>query len=198
MSTETKVLVQIPFHGFYESIHDAAITDAVSEHVSYSMFEEDIMNLEQEQVDIVNDWVWDNIHKDTYDKINLEYVKKFVEQFGYEYDLDSIEFSDMTSPREYNFETDRIFAYVDLAEMKTLSKCVVMVGFVEWVKERLEPRDGFIPHYSNNIKDWGLFKDWDHNQFGLLLEYFTKDDDFDIRVEILVNEFESINNIVVE
>lgn len=198
MSNETKVLVQIPFHGFYESIHDAAISDAVLDHVAYSMFEENIMEIEQEQANIVNDWIYDNIHKETYDKIKNEYAKKFVEEFGHEYDLDTIEFSDMSSPREYNFETDRIFAKVDLAEMNTLANHVDMKGFVEWVKERLEPRDGFIPYYSNDISDWGLFKDWDHNQFGLLIEYFTKDDDFDMSVEILVNEFESVNNIDVK
>lgn len=198
MSNETKVLVQIPFHGFYESIHGTSISDAVLDHVAYSMFEENIMVLEKEQAHIVDDWVYDNIHKDTYDKIKNEYVKKFVEAFGHEYDLDSIEFSDMSSPREYNFETDRIFAKVDLAEMNTLANHVDMKGFVEWVKEILEPRDGFIPYYSNDISDWGLFKDWDHNQFGLLLEYFTKDDDFDMSVEILVNEFQSVNNIDVK
>lgn len=198
MSNETKVLVQIPFHGFYESIHDAAILDAVVDHVAYSKFEESIMDLEQEQANIVDDWIYDNIHKETYDKIKNEYVKKFVEEFGHEYDLDSIEFSDMTSPREYNYETDRIFAKVDLAEMNTLANHVDMKGFVEWVKDRLEPHDGFIPYYSNDISDWGLLKDWDHNQFGLLLEYFTEDDDFDMSVEILVNEFESVNNIDVK
>jgi hypothetical protein len=194
----SKVTVNIPFHGFYETIHDSQIQGAVYDEVAYQLFEESFDLLDDEQSEKVTDWVWDNIHKEEWDKIKLDYCKKFIEAFGQEYDLNSIELESLTSPREYNFETDRIFANVELSELRDLLDNVSYAGFSDWLYERMMPRDGFIPFYSNNFSEWGHSSNWDANQWGLILEFYTQDDDFDYKLDFPVNELENICNISVD
>lgn len=102
------------------------------------------------------------------------------------YDRPSIglKFESMSSPREYNFETDRLFAFVSLRIMRELfkrSKAEKHATLAAVIRQRFTSRSGFISHYSNYLADW-LAKplaDWDHNELATLLIATMKAAGFD-------------------
>lgn len=82
-------------------------------------------------------------------------------------------FSTMTSPREYNFETDRLFVDVSRAFIGRLWKMSKAEGHAtlrRFIRDRFTSRSGFISHYRNRLEDWPAdLADWDYNQLGTLL-----------------------------
>lgn len=89
-------------------------------------------------------------------------------------DTAGIAFEEMTSPREYNFETDRIFVLMPAYRLQQLfakSRADGHKVLSEVIKERFTSYDGFISGYRNRLVDW-LAKPlvaWDHNELGTLL-----------------------------
>jgi hypothetical protein len=81
-------------------------------------------------------------------------------------------FEEMTSPREYNFETDRLFATVPLEVVKAWvaisRRADHHATLAATFKERFTSYDGFHSHYDNTIPRKPL-EDWDHNELGTLL-----------------------------
>ena len=84
----------------------------------------------------------------------------------------------MTSPKYYNFETDRVFAYMP----ETTFKHILANYKTETLKKRIEDKftsyDGFWSHYSNDLDTWledEPIEDWDHNQLATLFEAFLLD-----------------------
>lgn len=83
-------------------------------------------------------------------------------------------FETMTSPREYNFQTDRLFADVPLKVMRELFKRSAADNHAKLshvIRQRFTSRDGFSSFYSNNLADWIAkpLREWDHNEFGTLI-----------------------------
>lgn len=81
-------------------------------------------------------------------------------------------FAAMESPREYNFQTDRVFANIPVsvvAKLWAISRAEGHVTLSRVASERHSGRDGFISFYSSDISDWGPVKTWDHNQLETLL-----------------------------
>lgn len=83
-------------------------------------------------------------------------------------------FEEMTSPREYNFATDRLFAQIPLVVMRHLfkqSKVEKHATFAAVIRERFTSRSGFHSYYSNDVESWleKPLRDWDHNELGTLL-----------------------------
>ncbi|MZR12687.1 hypothetical protein GQE99_06590 [Maritimibacter sp. DP07] len=80
----------------------------------------------------------------------------------------------MESPREYNFETDRLFVNASAAFCKRLfamSKADDHATLARVIADRFTPCSGFAPFYSADLGAW-LAKplaDWDHNELGTLL-----------------------------
>lgn len=171
--------VQIPFSGFY-CAHD--------EHIEYeymqmfttpdqgclndrrfnAMFGEPLM---REFWDKVNDAV-------SFPDVYQEYAKEYVESFLTEFDLVG-EFADMSSPRYYNFETDRLFARITRDSLAQIARAVLMdpdnrKAFTEDCKRRFKSRDGFISHYDYDWREWGRVTEWDYNQLGVLLWTYTE------------------------
>jgi hypothetical protein len=78
----------------------------------------------------------------------------------------SLENVEMTSPRYYNFETDRLWADVELSEdwMDTVRE--FMVENADWLRERIKDEwtsyDGFMSFMSNNFDDLSHDEDEDY------------------------------------
>lgn len=108
-----------------------------------------------------------------YDAIARDYVAGFdhelSEALGFK---QGFVFEEMTSPREYNFETDRLFAAVPLETVKAwlaLSRRTDRhATLAAKFKERFTSYDGFSSHYDNSIPRKPV-EDWDHNELGTLL-----------------------------
>ena len=43
----------------------------------------------------------------------------------------------------------------------------------EVIRDRFTRRDGYIPHYSNSLEEWGDVDTWDYNQLGTALLVFV-------------------------
>ena len=84
-----------------------------------------------------------------------------------------ITFEEMTSPREYNFTTDRVFFKVAVSTVRALFALSKREGHEtlrRCIEERFTSRDGFSSFYSNDLADWleKPVSEWDHNELGTL------------------------------
>ncbi len=156
---QNKFEIIVPFQGFYNSIHDSLIDDAIR----------DITNDDQQESvsERLSDNMW--LHGYEYSGIINDYASGYIDAFNSEFSLD-IEFIRVISPKYYNYETDRILAYINRADLVKLSKFRKSESFIKLCKDNLTSCDGFISHYDNNPKDWPVrITEWDHNQLSFLL-----------------------------
>ena len=163
-----KLETTIPFSGFYESIHSSLLDDA----------QESILH--NDHGDIISSeladkfWVAFN-----YSQALNYYAKEYCEVFAHELGLETLEFKELTSPKYYNYTTDRIFASIDLDEVKSIYKKTDKKLLREEIKNRFTSYSGFISHYPNDLDEWPTdLADWDCNHVGTLLEvYFKQEND---------------------
>lgn len=167
--------IAIPtFTGFYESLHSLAIDDEAQQAVAdeSGFFDED----DELAVGAFNAFHYTSEMLTEYAKA---YVKRWTAHVEEEtgYDLKA-EFSELYSPREYNFETDRIFVKVPEESVRHMIKWMDKQVWADLIQKRLEPRPGFAPFYSNSVhsSDWDLtqFKDWGPAKLELLCEAWLK------------------------
>ena len=169
--TEKQLLIALPFDGFYASYS----TDIIEqEHES----EIDNLELNDADTDALNEMYQFNDFK----KIYLEYAKLYVEAFekwlNNETNLKhevAFEFESLTSPREYNFETDKIYARIKLSDVLFMFENTKKETLTAVCKELFTSRDGFISHYDAEWITWGHVSTWDHNQVKALLYAFMND-----------------------
>lgn len=153
----------IPFAGFYYSIHSDEL-----DHALESIFSDSNGNPINSLVEkAYNKIDWDIAH-------NL-YAKAYVEGLAHELSLKTLTFKLISSPKYYNFTTDRVFCEIDDTEVKEIFEKIDIVALEKAIKQNFTSRDGFISHYSNNIHKWPEnISEWDHNQIGTLLEAYIK------------------------
>ena len=85
---------------------------------------------------------------------------------------DEIKLIDVSSPRQYNFETDRLDCEVNIDLEKLaifiLSHDEYREGFDKYLHERYSDRPGFWSFTSNNVKDF--FDKWD--KLDVMIDYY--------------------------
>ena len=169
------MIINIPFAGFYNSKYSGEL-DAVQERfVEYEVEKNPGLD-----PDIPNNALW---HCADYGKAFDYIARAYVDQFNqylideYELDLD-LKFESMTSPREYNFQTDLIFCEISEENVRKLRSAVSDPALRLAIKERFTSRSGFISSYPNHLNAWNpnpLL--WDHNELGTLLVALLDDDE---------------------
>lgn len=175
--------IRLPFSGFYESMWNSDSNDEqfCEYEANERQREENIPEAEwlteAEYSDILLD-SWKN--KEYELAVCLEYVNQFNAWAKRECDIDlDLKYETMTSPREYNFETDRIFCWIPNRVVKALFDKSAEDGHAalsEVIEKRCTSRSGFISFYSNDLSKGWLEKpvlEWDHNELGILLEAVT-------------------------
>lgn len=176
MTKPIKLVTTVPFAGFYESKWTGEI-DSVEEREAEGMAENEEqdqpveLRLTAEEIggEFYNFVDYNVVH----DKVAKAYVEALDNYLRENTELDiSLDFESMTSPREYNFETDRVFCYIRLSHVKAMLKAVDKDIFAKFIKDRFTSRSGFISFYPNDIAEWLAkpIKTWDHNEIGTLLE----------------------------
>lgn len=173
-----KLTMVIPtFTGFYESLHSLAIDDEVEQSLADDSghFDED----DELAVEAMNAFHYTS-------EMLTEYARTYVKRWNAHveeetgYDLKA-EFAELWSPREYNFETDRIFVKVPEESVRHVIKWMDKQVWADLIKKRLEPRPGFAPFYSNDVRssDWDLtqYKDWGPAKLELLCEAWLRSHD---------------------
>lgn len=156
-----KLETTIPFSGFYESIHSHELDYALE-----NLFENDTGDINQQLFELAYNKInWSDVHKD--------YAKAYTEALATECNLESLKFTDLVSPKYYNFTTDRIFCSIDLSEVEKIYNAIPKEELESKIKDRFTSYDGFISYYSNDLEDWETdLSKWDHNQIGTLLECY--------------------------
>ena len=159
------MLTTIPFAGFYNSIWSEGLNYAEEMYLE---------NLEQEdgvEIKASSDAIWRAAdYGAMYSYVARKYVDYFNDYIKDEFDLAlDLKFESMTSPREYNFETDRIFCYISDENLRKLRSFVAEDELRLAIKTRFTSRSGFISSYPNNLDDWDADPTtWDHNEIGTL------------------------------
>lgn len=164
-----KIEIEIPFWGLYDSIHDQFLEDAIQSAFSYDYETgEDI-----ELGDDYDDARW-NADID-WGKIHEGYAKAYTEEFGDRFDLD-LEFVEMTSPKYYNYSTDRIFANVPIDQINKIRKEVeAHPEWPQYIKDRYTDRDGFWSNFPSDYKDEGWTKEeLQPVQYETILEFYLE------------------------
>ena len=162
------MIIQIPFSGFYESIHSSAIDDAIN--YTFTDYATGIENN-------------DKLSERLYDSLNwrgmlTEYAKEYADTFAYRFSIE-LEFESLSSPREYNFTTDRIFCHISENEVLRLYDATQKDKLNQVARDMFTSRDGFNSFYDPDPLLWGDVLEWDHNQLHALLVAYIDDDDFE-------------------
>lgn len=159
------MLCTLPFAGFYYSAHDSEFDreiESLADHYA------------SETPDNMPEWLmnlaWDSAD---FESARLEYSREYAESFMQWLSLDGT-FESMSSPRFYNFETDRIFVTLTRNDVAKLWRGVDRELFTQRCRDRFTSRSGFTSHYSNDWRQWGRLSEWDHNQLGTLIGAYAE------------------------
>ena len=158
--------IQLPFFpGFYESDLENGDTAywAIKEELEY--LRDELSDEHPEYRNLTeNDLDFD--YKDYEKDVREQWVEGFRE-YKPEFVL-SIENVEMTSPKYYNFSTDKLWADVELRDDWMDFVREFMVENADWLRERIKDDwtsyDGFTSFMSNNFDD--LSHDEDENYWG--------------------------------
>lgn len=126
------------FGGFYNSIHDQLI-------------DSELDNYYQDDDGNILDYYSLNIpYKTIFNEYSKFYISSFSEWLNDTYSIDiNLSFSELISPREYNFSTDKIIAFISkLNESKLLNHFKSDTGFLDYLKQASKSYDGYISFYD--------------------------------------------------
>ncbi len=157
-------ITTIPFAGFYESMWSHGLERAEEMHLEYLEQEEGVAMLASA------DAIWKaSDYRAMCNYVARKYVDYLNDYIKDEFDLDlDLKFESMQSPREYNFQTDRIFCEISDENLRKLRTFVSEDDLRLAIKTRFTSRSGFISSYPNRLEDWPPLEDWDHNHIGTL------------------------------
>lgn len=205
MTKIEKLIVNLPFDGFYESAYSDIID---REDESWGEYEAEEYEpswpepLQLDASDLAELLYHHTDYKGAHNQIARDYVDAFDCVAGEALGISRkgkpslcLEFESMSSPREYNFETDKIFAYIPAVIVRRLFKISrdnMHAMLAATIQERFTSCSGFISFYSNDIAAWleKPVESWDHNELGTLLIAVLKLSDFN-EVEVLERTSES-------
>jgi hypothetical protein len=177
------LIVNLPFFpGFYESILSQTLDYAVERESEYQVERESSKEYYPDEywpdeLRLDHSELWDSVcYSTTYEAMARDYAESFDRWMNDNFDtaIGSFTFESMTSPRYYNFETDRLFVNVHLDVMQSLADKVDLAKLSETIEERHKSRSGFISFYSDSLADWqekledGL-ETLDHNELATIL-----------------------------
>jgi len=176
----------IPFDGFYESFISADIDHQIGQQIEWDT---DLYDLNENEQQIL----WDSYLSVNriyfYNQIAEDYTNFYIDnlnaKLNYAYPDHGFtlnaKFSLLTSPREYNFQTDRIFIEIEENHAIDFIKYIIKNYKKELenkIKQRFTSRSGFWSHYKNELDLWHQdYSEWDHNQIGTCFELFDLEEE---------------------
>ena len=189
---KNKTISTIPFQGFYDSLYSHAIDSEIENSIDYYYKEYELTEAQRDT--LANGYLENNI-SEFYKYIAEDYAEAFIHEIEVETELSlDAKFESMESPREYNFQTDRLF--IELPE----ASAVAFVNYIlanhreeleKLIAQRFTSRDGFWSNYDNTLEAWGNPSEWDYNQLGTCFEIFEYLED---EIYYSYNMFETIRN----
>jgi len=170
----------IPFDGFYESFISADIEHQIGQQIEWDC---DIYDLNESEEEILHNNYLSVNRSYFYNQIAEDYTNFYIDALnerlkGFEL---KAKFNLLTSPREYNFETDRIFIDIEKNHAIDFIKYIIKHYKKELekkIKDRFTSRSGFWSHYKNGLDLWTQdYSEWDHNQIGTCFELFDLEEE---------------------
>lgn len=167
-----KLKIQIPFEGFYNSTYDAIFDSELENELDnfaseYSASKTSLLAWSDAFMDAVN---WRAAQRECAKEYVNEFERLIEEETGI---LLGLEFDEMTSPREYNFQTDKIFGLIEPEKVQAIFDKVTKENLQALISERHTSRSGFISFYKNTLAEWPENPlEWDEIQLDTLLQAF--------------------------
>ena len=171
----------IPFDGFYNSFIDDDIDHQIGQQIEWDCDIYDL-NVNEEKI------LWDSYlsvnRSYFYNQIAEDYTNFYIDdlnaKLNYAYPNHGFtlnaKFSFLTSPKEYNFETDRIFIDIEKNHAIDFIKYIIKhykKELEEKIKQRFTSRSGYWSHYKNTLDSWTQdYSEWDCNMIGTCFELF--------------------------
>jgi hypothetical protein len=178
-----RLIINLPFEGFYESRYSGEVDHIESmeaENLEERDREEQPPELRLEASEFAEVLFECTDYSACYEAVSKAYVDAFNSIASDHLDMPlGLAWESMTS-RFYNFETDRVFAYVSLEVMQALFAKSAAEGhkrLAEAIKERFTSYSGFCSSYDNELATWleKPLADWDHNELCTLLGALLSD-----------------------
>ena len=176
----------IPFDGFYESFISDDIEHQIVQQIEWDSDIYDL-NVNEEKI------LWDNYlsvnRSYFYNQIAEDYTNFYIDnlnaKLNYAYPDHGFtlnaKFSFLTSPREYNFETDRIFIDIEKNHAIDFIKYIIKhykKELEEKIKQRFTSRSGYWSYYKNTLDSWTQdYSEWDCNMIGTCFELFDLEEE---------------------
>lgn len=189
---ENKAISTIPFQGFYNSLYSHAIDSEMENSIDYYYKEYELTEAQRDT--LANGYLEKNT-SEFYKYIVEDYAEAFIHEIEVETGLAlNARFESMESPREYNFQTDRLF--IELPEASAIAFVNYILEnhkdeFRNLIAQRFTSRSGFWSNYDNTLEAWGDPSKWDLNQLGTCFEIFEYLED---EIYHSYNMFETISN----
>ena len=170
----------IPFDGFYESYISDDIDHQIGQQIEW---DSDIYDLNEDEQQILWNNYLDINRSYFYNQIAEDYTNFYIDELNERLEGFTLKatYKCFESPREYNFETDRIF--IEIEENHA-------IDFIEYIiknykkelekkiQDRFTSRSGFWSHYKNRLDLWTKdFKEWDCNMIGTCFELFDLEEE---------------------
>lgn len=174
MSTKTFQTVCPVFPGFYESslsIDSDRETDFIERFCEYEDFPEAVLleyfghhdldlkiaEYEAEVGRIFGDYVAEELSEIIGSRVLSAFVR-------------------ISSPKYYNFETDKVILNIELDPRAVVKECREHYeDFVRFLDDNMSPRDGFIPFYGTNPEWWLDSANWDELPvLGFILDFLIR------------------------
>lgn len=170
---------RIPFPGFYESWYSQEFDSLLEQEATYIFENKQLPFPEGTTEADIQQLLFDHSNFSVYERyVAEEYANAYnnwlCETLGFNVSLNHVE---MTSPKEYNFETDKIFCQLSREDVHAIYAHVGRKRLRLEAKRMFTSRSGFISFYDPEIDDWGPSLTWDHNQIYCLLTCLNEDDD---------------------
>ena len=172
-----ETLSYIPFEGFYHSVWAYEIENAREYELNYYIEEYD---LTEDQIEIISDGFFTKSITPLQWEICKAYTNHFIQWINKKIDFNlEGSFYALDSPKEYNFETDKIC--INIPNKKALNFIDYILknhkkDLEDLIKERFTNRDGFISFYPNSLDKWPTdLEEWDHNHLGTCFELFEEE-----------------------
>lgn len=170
---EVPVEVRIPFPGFYESLLSSMIHDFERDEAEYEAQKYGPEDKQSELREALINEQCRGTYLD-YRKSELAICEAYAELFAYELKkLTDVEiryaFSELRSPKEYNFATDRVCLYVEREDMLAILEKVRGDLLDATAKKMFTSYDGFCSYYSPDVDSWGEPDGWTPAQWYCVL-----------------------------
>ena len=186
----SKTLIELPnFEGFDYSWIDSEF-DVLAQNESEYYADE--LNLSDEKKEEIREDFFSQNFEELKEEICNVYAQNYFNDIEFETDIElDAQFESLGSQQTWLCRLDRFFVEVPTNKAHSLLKWIFDNKYQELeevVLRRFTAQDGYVPHYSNNLKEWGNYLEWDHNQIGTALLVFFDDSSFNYDIHEKVSE----------